>query len=162
MVATRKADTTCRFRLSRDVVRVEEVVPMRRWLSSAAHAVVGLAMVAMLWPAVPGWLSLAVLAPTAVWFLGLAVTRRRPADVHHAVMAACMVWMAATPAMSPTMALCHGGTGPVTGAAAGYFLVAAAPFLATPLRVGPRGPVLPPLSHGAMSLAMAVILAMHP
>ncbi len=137
---------------------------MRRWLSGAAHAAVGVAMVAMLWPAIPGWLSLTVLAPTAAWFLGTAVARRRPVDVHHAVMAACMVWMAATPGMAamPTTAPCHGGTGPVTGAAAGYFLLAAAPFLATGLRVGPRGPVLPSLSHGAMSLVMAAILAMHP
>jgi hypothetical protein len=129
-----------------------------RWLHNGAHALLGLAMVPMVWPAVPGWLSLAALAPVGAWFLGLAAVRRRLADVHHAVMAACMVWMAAMP---PMPGLCSGGTGPVADAAAGYFLLAAAPFLIAPLRTGPRGRVLGPLGQGAMSLAMAVLLAAH-
>jgi len=33
------------------------------WLHKGAHALLGLAMVAMAWPAVPGWLSLVALAP---------------------------------------------------------------------------------------------------
>jgi hypothetical protein len=140
---------------------VEEVVPVACWLHKGAHALLGLAMVAMAWPAVPGWLSLAALAPVGVWFLGLAAARRRPADVHHAVMAVCMAWMAAMPAMPLMPGPCHGGAGPVAGAAASYFLLAAAPFLAAPLRTGPRGPVLGPLGHGAMSLGMAVLFAAH-
>jgi hypothetical protein len=135
------------------------MVPANRWPRAGAHALLGAAMVPMAWPAVPAWLSLAALAPAAVWFFGSAAVRRRPADVHHAVMAAAMVWMAAMP-LGPVP--CHGGTGPVAGAAAGYFLLAAAPFLTAPLRTRPCGPVLPPVGHGLMSLAMAVLLATHP
>jgi hypothetical protein len=134
-------------------------------LNKSAHALLGLAMVLMVWPAVPGWVSLAALAPVATWFLGQAAVRRQLADAHHAVTAACMVWMATMPAPA-TMPLlpgsCHPGTGPVAGAVAGYFLLAAAPFLAAPLRTGQRGPVLGSLGHGAMSLGMAVVLALHP
>jgi hypothetical protein len=141
------------------------VVPVTRWLRTSAHALLGMAMVPMAWPAVPGWLRLAAVAPAATWFLGQAAVRRHLADVHHAAMAACMVWMAAMPsttAMPPMPGSCHPGGGQVTGAAAGYFLLAAAPFLAAPLRTGKRGPVLGSLGHGAMSLGMAVMLAVHP
>jgi uncharacterized protein YqgC (DUF456 family) len=141
------------------------VVLVLRWLHNGPHALVVLAMVAMVWPVVPGWLSLAVLAPVAVWFLGLAVARRRPADVHHAVMAACMAWMATmpdTPAMSHSPAHHHQGMGAVAGVAASYFLLAAALFLTTPLRTGTRGPVLGSLGHGVTSLATAFLLATHP
>jgi len=65
--------------------------------------------------------------PVGVWFLGLAAARRRPADVHHAVMAVCMAWMAAMPAMPLMPGPCHGGAGPVAGAAASYFLLARRP-----------------------------------
>jgi hypothetical protein len=119
----------------------------------------------MAWPAVPGWLSVAVAGPVAAWFLGQAAVRRQLADVHHAVTAGCMAWMAAMPAttaMPLMLGSCHRGAGPVAGAAAGYFLLAAAPFLAAPLRTGKRGPVLGSLGHGAMSLGMAALLALHP
>jgi hypothetical protein len=135
-----------------------------RWLHKGAHVLLGLAMVPMVWPVVPGWLSLAVAVPVAAWFVGLVALRRRPADVHHAVMAGCMAWMAAMPAataMSSMPGPCHGATGPVTGAVAGYFLLAAAPFLAAPFRIGQRVRVLGPLGHAAMSLGMAALLAPH-
>lgn len=138
---------------------------MNRWLNNSAHALLGLAMVPMVWPAVPGWVSVAAVVPVATWFLGQVAVRRQLADAHHAVMAACMVWMAAMPAPTTMPFLpgsCHQGTGPVAGAAAGYFLLAAAPFLAAPLRIGQRGPVLGSLGNGAMSLGMAVVLALHP
>jgi hypothetical protein len=137
---------------------------MARWLRHGAYALMGLTMAAMVWPAVPRWLSLAALAPAVAWFLGLATVRRRAADVHHAVMAACMVWMAVMPAMPG--AACTGMTGTASDAAAGYFVLAAAPFITAPLRTGPlgtapRATVLAPLGHGAMSLAMAVLLVAH-
>jgi hypothetical protein len=131
------------------------VIPVLGRLHTGAHALLGAAMVAMVCPTAPGWLCLAVSTPVAVWFVGTAVLRRRPIDLHHALMAAAMVWMAAMP-HGPVP--CHGGTGPVTGAVAGYFWLAAAPFLTAPFRTGSRGPVLGSLSHAAMSLAMAVLL----
>ncbi len=129
------------------------MAPVAGRLRTGAHALLGAAMVAMAWPAVPGWMSWAALVPAAAWLLGATVTGRRPADVHHGVMAAAMLWMAAMPMRS---ASCHGCTGLLAGAAAGYFLLAAAPFLTAPLRR--RGPVFAPLCHGAMSLAMAALL----
>jgi Domain of unknown function (DUF5134) len=126
-----------------------------RW---EAHASLGAAMVAMAVPAVPGWLPPAVSAPAALWFLGAAAVTRRPADIHHAVMAAAMVWMAVMP---PGSAACHETAGPVAGAAAAYFWLAAAPFLTAPfrtahVRIGRR--LLGSLSHAGMSLAMATLL----
>jgi hypothetical protein len=129
-------------------------------LQRSAHAVLGGAMVAMLWPGGPGWLTLTVSAVAGVWFLGTAVVRRRPADLHHTAMAAAMVWMAAMPA-----AACHGSAGSVAGAVAGavasYFLLAAAPFLTGAFRGRPQpvGATLASLGHAAMSLAMAAFLA---
>jgi hypothetical protein len=124
-------------------------------LRAGAHALMGVAMVAMVWPAAPGWLCLVFGTPAGVWFLGTAAIRRRPVDLHHAVMAAAMVVMAAMPHGSSP---CHGGTGPVTGAAAGYFWLAAAPFLTAPFRTGSRFSAFGSLGQAAMSLAMALFL----
>lgn len=124
-------------------------------LQMGAHALMGVAMVAMVWPGTPGWLCLAVCAPAAVWFLGSALIRRRPVDLHHVAMAAAMVSMAAMPHGSSP---CHGGTGPVAGAAAAYFWLAAAPFLTAPFRTGSRFSPFGSLGQAAMSLAMAVFL----
>src|SRR5690242_9517414 len=115
-------------------------------------------MVAMVWPGVPGWLGLAVAIPAAAWFLGTAAVRRRPADVHHAVMAAAMVWMAV---MALGSAACRATPGPVEGVAAGYFWLAAAPFLAMPFRTAPvrtGGALFGSLANAAMSVAMALLL----
>jgi hypothetical protein len=120
------------------------------WISSAAHVLVGGAMIAMLWPwggIVPGGLEITVFAVTAAWFFRLG-TVPRPAprwpDLHHAIMAVAMIWM--TLAMPATEL-------PVTGMAghrhgdlpssvgmptllllagvvlAGYFLLAVVPWL---------------------------------
>jgi hypothetical protein len=138
-------------------------------LRAGAHALMGIAMLAMVWPAVPGWLCLAASAGAAVFFLGTALSRRKLVDLHHVAMAFVMVWMAAMP-QGPVP--CHGGAGPVAGpwagavagAAAGYFWLAAAPFLVAPFRIGSRDRVLGSRSTGgslgqaAMSLAMAVFL----
>jgi hypothetical protein len=137
-------------------------------------------MAAMWFPAVPGWLTLAVSAAAGAWFLGSAAAHRRAGDLHHAAMAAAMVWMATMPRVS-----CHGAAGPVAGAVASYFLLAAAPFLTGPFRCAPRragatsgatlgssgatlgssgatlgssGATLGSLGHAAMSLAMAGFL----
>ncbi len=124
-------------------------------LHRGAHALLGGAMVAMAWPAVPGRLTLAVSAVVAVWFLGTAAVRRRPADLHHAAMAAVMVRMATMPHAS-----CHDSARPVAGAVAGYFLLAAAPFITAPFRSSRlrAGATLGSLGHAAMSLAMAAFL----
>jgi hypothetical protein len=124
-------------------------------LHRTAHSLQGAAMVAMAVFGGPGWLTLAVSAAVGVWFLGTAALQRRPAELHHAAMAVAMAWMATMPATG-----CHSNTGPVAGAAAAYFLLAAAPFLTGPFRTTPRrtGATLGSLGHAAMSLAMAALL----
>jgi hypothetical protein len=120
---------------------------------NAAHALMGVAMVGMLWSwgmAVPGWLEAPVLGTVAICFL-----RRTGADsLHHALTAATMTWMVA--AMSTAgMPASGGGLMAVLGVPlAGYFLVSG-PLWMVLRRNRAR---LDALSHAAMSLGMAGVL----
>jgi|SRR5579875_287263 len=63
-------------------------------LSTAAHLAMCLAMIAMVWDADGGQaLQFAVFGLIAVWFAVRTAVTGRPADAHHAALAAAMIWM---------------------------------------------------------------------
>lgn len=153
-------------------------------ISLLAHAVMCVAMVAMVWPwgtRLPPSVQIAVLGSSALWFLLLAVRARRTtlvvASAHHTLMAAVMIWMvmAALPAPSHPQA---GNTaisgmsdmpgmsempGPSTAALVFgvYFLVAALVGLAAAVRAASPGRPLRSLSkatgHAVMSVGAGVL-----
>jgi Domain of unknown function (DUF5134) len=99
-------------------------------ISDAFHVLMSAALIAMTWRAEPAlllWFQAALFAGAVVWF-GLArssrITRARAPEVsglHHAIMAAAMIWMltvlsAATPMAADTSAT---GATPATRSAAG-------------------------------------------
>src|ERR1700761_1187276 len=104
-------------------------------IAESLHAVMGVAMVAMLWPfgrVVPAAAWLVVFAGSAGWFAAQAsrATRRRLVPAYFATAAAAMIWMIeampAAPAMAmPGMSHAAPGGSAWAGAAIGCYLVAA-------------------------------------
>ncbi|MEV4320158.1 DUF5134 domain-containing protein [Actinocrispum sp. NPDC049592] len=126
-------------------------------VTSVAHVVMGLAMVAMVWnTGLPAWLQVAFFASATVWFAGLATVPHQAPDfrsLHHALMAAAMVWMVVS------MSLGHhvvSAATVVSAVFAWYFLLAALPFFYGVVRRRPKA--LDAVSHAAMSLGAGVLL----
>ncbi|MDR8413695.1 DUF5134 domain-containing protein [Nonomuraea sp. 3-1Str] len=163
-------------------------------ISSAAHAFMGVAMITMLWPGgtvMPGGLEAIVFAVTAGWFFRLASGVRPPGsaprwpDLHHALMAVAMIWMAlAMPVALPTTGMAghqhspHGDTSAPMGmpallliagvVLAGYFLLAVVLWLShaglglhiTSVAGAPRRSrrAFEAASHAVSSAVMSVIV----
>jgi hypothetical protein len=154
-------------------------------ISLLAHAVMCVAMVAMVWPwgtRLPPSAQFAALGSSALWFLLLAVRARRTtlavANAHHTLMAFVMIWMvvAALPAPShpqagntaisgmsemPGMSDMPGMSempGPSTAALVFgvYFLVAALVGLAAAVRAASPGRPLRSLSKATGHAVMSV------
>jgi hypothetical protein len=149
-------------------------------IADSLHAVMGVAMVGMLWPfghlvPAPAWLV--IFAGSAGWFAAQAsrATRRRLIPAYFATAAAAMIWMIeampAAPAMSmPGMSHATPGRFAWAGAAIGCYLVAAG--LAWTLRglrlsalaTTPAGTPAttswhwPALCHGVMSVSMGLAM----
>lgn len=139
-------------------------------VSAGVHGLMGTAMAAMLWGlAVPVGLQAAVFAPAAVWFLGVpdphTVVHGRGVSVlcrvHHAGMAAVMVYMAssAMPAMSMSTPMDH-GAGSVVGNTLGcYFVLTGFAWLGAVVstRCSQRG-ALDAAAHAVLSVGMGALL----
>jgi hypothetical protein len=98
---------------------VREAVTGR--ISAAAHALLATGMVAMAWvpssaTVLPRQVRAVVFGSTAVWFVVTAGPRWL-ANVHHALMAAAMCWMAVVPRHAG-----HGGPGSAMASALGALL----------------------------------------
>jgi hypothetical protein len=126
-------------------------------VNGGAHVVMGLAMVAMVWgAALPIWLQVAFFAAATIWFAGVATVPHRGQDfraLHHALMAAAMVWMVVT------MSIGHHAMTAATIVSvvfAWYFVLAALPFCYGVVRRRPRP--LDAASHAAMSIGTGVLL----
>lgn len=151
--------------------------------AAAFCAVMCSAMIVMAWrteSAVATWVQVAGFGCAALWFMLAGrpgsgrFGRPAPADLHHALMAAAMIWMltvlsGGTP-MRSTMPG-HGGMAgmsaaasqplpvlAVTGLAAAYCAIATIPWLARAVGPGPR--VMNPAAAGQamMSAGMAAML----
>ena len=149
-------------------------------IAESLHAVMGGAMVAMLWPfgrAVPASTWLVVFAGSAGWFAAQAARAggRRLVPAYFASAAAAMVWMSeampAAPAMDmPGMDHATPGRAAWAGAAIGCYLVAAGlAWVLSGLRLGalPRAAPTaepaarwhwPALCHGVMSVSMGLTM----
>lgn len=114
-------------------------------ITSAGHALMGLAMAAMVWNVgLPIWLQVGVFTAMTVWFAGQATVPHRPhgfRTVHHAFMGVGMVWMISA------MALPGGHV--IMVALAGYFLFAAVALL---------GRTIDAAAHAAMSAGTGLLL----
>jgi hypothetical protein len=141
-------------------------------LTAGAHGLMGAAMIAMVWPwgpAMPAGLQVAVFAPATVLFLGVpdphTVVHGRGVAVlcrvHHAAMAAAMLWMGVTAARSTSPSMAHDhGAGPVVGNTLGcYFVLAGFAWLAavTSARCSRRG-ALDAAGHAVLSVGMGALL----
>jgi hypothetical protein len=147
-------------------------------IAESLHAVMGLAMLAMLWPfgrAVPASAWLVVFAGSAGWFAAQAsrAGKRWVVPAYFATAAAAMVWMSgampAGPAMDmPGMEHASGGRAAWAAAAIGCYLVAAGVgwllnglrlgALRTPEAVRPAPCHWPALCHGVMSVSMGLAM----
>jgi hypothetical protein len=148
------------------------------WLSDAAHALLGVAMIAMIWSrtavVVSGWFPAAAFASAAAWFLGRAWTAARwspyhaRANLHHTVMAASMAWMAIAAPATP-MPHHAGHSPPAVGVLlGGYFLIAVPLWIIAAIGIGGGGTVdrrnfdaarhAEAACHAAISLGMGVLL----
>lgn len=114
-------------------------------VTSGGHAVMSLAMVAMVWGVpLPLWLQVAVFTAITVWFAGLATVpdrRHGLRAVHHALMGASMAWMVC----AMTVPVGH----QVMVVFAWYFLIATIPLL---------GKQVDALGHAAMSAGTGLML----
>jgi hypothetical protein len=126
-------------------------------VNGGTHVAMGVAMVAMIWDTeVPIWLQVAFFGAVTIWFAGLATVPHQAPDfraLHHALMAAAMVWMGVA------MSIGHHAAAAATvvsGVFAWYFVVAAVPFCYGVIRRRPRA--LDAASHAAMSLGTGVLL----
>jgi hypothetical protein len=137
------------------------------------------ALIAMTWrsepPAAAVWVQVTVFGCTALWFVRAtaAASPARPrslADMHHALMAASMIWMlTAIPATRsggptgsamPTMPTAAVAT-PVRVVSvliAVYFGLAAVPWLGRGIGLGPRARDPMAASQGVMSAGMAAMI----
>ena len=154
-------------------------------IAEALHAVMGAAMVAMLWPfgrVVPGPAWLVVFAGSTGWFAGQAsrAGRRWVVPVYFASAAAAMVWMSsAVPAGHPMAmdmpGMAHVSSGErvwVAGAIGGYLVAAGLCWLISGLRLGALparsretapeaaacGTHWPALCHGVMGVSMGLAM----
>jgi hypothetical protein len=158
----------------------------RSRVSEALHLIMGVSMIAMIWPwgaivPVPVWA--AVFTASTGWFAAQTwrPTGRRRVPVFFASSMAAMVWMGvSTPAQASSgdrsgmvmdgMAMSSGPpgvTGWISGLLGGYLVVVAFWWFARGLRLGPAPLVAgrrpPPLSwsalcHGLMSIGMGLAL----
>jgi hypothetical protein len=144
-------------------------------IAESLHAVMGLAMVAMLWPfgrVVPTSAWLVVFAGSTGWFAGQAsrAGKRWVVPVYFASAAAAMVWMSsAMPATGMDMPGMEQSS-PAAGAIGGYLVVAGLCWLLSGLRLGalrtgtgtgtPETPRCdthwPALCHGIMGVSMGL------
>lgn len=149
-------------------------------ISLLLHAVMCLAMIAMIWPwgaRLPHRPQVALLGSSVLWFLVLAVRARRMTralrEAHHALMAAVMVWMVGVSMPMPGRAgavapeghtAMAGMNGPPPAAVmlAVYSLVAAFIWLAEAGTAAGPEPSLHRLSrvagHAAMSAGTGVLI----
>jgi hypothetical protein len=151
-------------------------------VAESLHAVIGAAMVAMLWPfgrIVPASAWAVVFAGSTGWFAAQASreSRRRIVPVYFASAAAAMVWMSsampAAPAMDmPGMDHPAGGRAAwAAGAIGGYLVAAGLCWLLSGLRLGALRPAPPPprpgngsachwpaLCHGVMGVSMGLAM----
>jgi hypothetical protein len=126
-------------------------------VNGGTHVAMGVAMVAMIWDTeVPIWLQVAFFGAATIWFAGLATVPHQARDfraLHHALMAAAMVWMGVA------MSIGHHAVAAATVVSAvfaWYFVVAAVPFCYGVIRRRPGA--LDAASHAAMSLGTGVLL----
>ncbi|HEY0532327.1 MAG TPA: DUF5134 domain-containing protein [Actinoplanes sp.] len=148
-------------------------------IAESLHAVMGLAMVAMLWPfgrVVPGSAWLVVFAGSAGWFAAQAsrAGRQWVVPVYFASTAAAMVWMSSAVPATPAMdmpGMTHAPNGPAVWAAAaigGYLVAGGLCWLLSGLRLGAlrTGPPetarcetqWPALCHGVMGVSMGLAM----
>jgi uncharacterized protein DUF5134 len=143
-------------------------------IAESLHAVMGLAMVAMLWPfgrAVPASAWLVVFAGAAGWFAAQAsrAGKRRIVPAYFATTAAAMVWMSGTMPAGPAMDMpgmehaSGGGRAAWAGAVIGcYLVVAGLGWLLSGLRLGPSVKPAPchwpAVCHGVMSVSMGLAM----
>ncbi|MDJ0345744.1 DUF5134 domain-containing protein [Streptomyces sp. H10-C2] len=165
-------------------------------MSAGLHALMGAAMSAMVWPwgvSVPVWLQAAVFGPATIWFLARAADQRlrvspRPIGLtalrrlHHALMAAAMLWMTTALSMPGTMpipesmsrsmsmsgsmamAMPESPRSPTVVAVVsvllgGYFVLVGLAWVPGAVAAhAPRRRVLDAAGHAAMSLGMGTLL----
>jgi hypothetical protein len=148
-------------------------------IAESLHAVMGVAMVAMLWPVgrvVPASAWLVVFAGSTGWFAAQASrATRRLIPAYFASAAAAMVWMSQTipatrPMNMPGMDHATPRGSAWTGAAIGCYLVAAglawvlsglrlSALKTTPATESPPTPWhWPALCHGVMSVSMGLAM----
>ncbi|HYK32362.1 MAG TPA: DUF5134 domain-containing protein [Streptosporangiaceae bacterium] len=159
--------------------------PMRKADRPAAAFCVAMcaAMIVMAWRAEPGiatWVQVAGFGCAALWFVLAGRTgagrlgRPAPDDMHHALMAAAMIWMLTVLSGGTQMRsamLGHGAMAgmsgvaslpfpvlAVTGLGAAYCVIASIPWLGRAVGPGPR--VTDPAAAGQamMSVGMAAML----
>jgi Domain of unknown function (DUF5134) len=130
-------------------------------ITGGSHVLMGASMLAMVWgTSLPLWLQVAFFTAVTLWFAGLATVPHRPHGfraLHHAVMAAAMVWMVI--AMSTGHPMHHRSTSVtviVSVALACYFVLAAVPLIYTALTH--RHHPLDAAGHAVMSIGTGVLL----
>jgi hypothetical protein len=139
-------------------------------VSAGVHGLMSAAMAATLWGLVaPVGLQAAVFAPATVWFLGVpdphTVAHSRGVSVlcrvHHAAMAAVMVFMAsrAMSAMSMPMPMDHGAGSVVDNALGCYFVLAGFAWLGAVVstRCSQRS-ALDAAAHAVLSVGTGALL----
>jgi hypothetical protein len=148
---------------------------VRRRTSEVLHLLMGVSMIAMVWPwgeVVPRLLWLALFAAATAWFGARALWSPggRLVPVFFATAMAAMVWMTVSmPAAGSQSHHHHGGVGYagwVSGVIGGYLVLAAGWWIVRGMRLGglstadaaPRAPHWPAVCHGVMSVGMGLTL----